>query len=56
MRRMPTASETASMTFFFVTDVVRATDHSREPSWSKPGVSLTQPVTSWSWAAAKTKR
>lgn len=53
MRRMPTATDSASITFFFVTDVVRATDHSLEPSWSRPGVNASQAVASWSWAPPK---
>lgn len=47
---MVTAPDSTTMTFFFTTDAVRATDHSQTPSWSKPGVSVSQPVKGWTWA------
>lgn len=38
-----------SFTFFFTTDVHRATDRSQEQTWVKPPTSVSAQVT-WGWA------
>ncbi len=48
---MPTLNPTASLTFFFVSDVMRATDHSAAPMWTLPGSSSTRPAVPVRWAA-----
>jgi hypothetical protein len=46
---MPTLNPTASLTFFFVSDVMRATDHSVAPTWTLPGSSSTRPTLPVRW-------
>ena len=53
---MPTLNQNASLTFFFVSDVMRATDHSVAPMWTVPGSSSTRPAMPVRWAADAKKR
>lgn len=54
---MVPCTNTLSMTFFLVTDVVRATDRSAEPTWTEPGSSLSATAAiSWAPPAKKAAR
>lgn len=50
MARMPTLNANSSLTFFYVADVVRATDHSAQPTWTVPASSTSHPLVPIRWA------
>ncbi|MBL8916152.1 MAG: hypothetical protein JNM17_35960 [Archangium sp.] len=36
-------------TFFFMTDVTRATDRTQDQTWASSSTSTSAPVTAWGW-------
>lgn len=36
-------------TFFFMTDLTRATDRTQEQVWASPSTTTSAPVTAWGW-------
>jgi hypothetical protein len=52
MHRMSTAGAQTTWTFFFMTDLLRATDRTAEQTWAVPATSSSAPR-AWGWAAQR---